>query len=50
MELVDEKVKEKRGEGGAANGVLDNAVWRAAGLPLLRDFRAPLAEVVARLG
>lgn len=33
-----------------ANGVLDNAVWRAAGLPPLRDFREPLAEVVARLG
>lgn len=32
-----------------ANSVLDNAVWRAAGLPMLRDFRQPLAEVVARL-
>jgi dTDP-4-dehydrorhamnose reductase len=32
-----------------ANSVLDNAAWRAAGLPPLRDFRAPLAEVVARL-
>ncbi len=32
-----------------ANSVLDNAVWRAAGLPLLRDFRAPLDELVARL-
>jgi dTDP-4-dehydrorhamnose reductase len=32
-----------------ANSVLDNAVFRAAGLPLLRDFRAPLAELVARL-
>jgi dTDP-4-dehydrorhamnose reductase len=32
-----------------ANSVLDNAVWRAAGLPLLRDFREPLAELVARL-
>lgn len=32
-----------------ANSVLDNAVWRAAGLPLLRDFRAPLSELVARL-
>ena len=32
-----------------ANSVLDNAVWRAAGLPMLRDFRAPLAELVARL-
>ena len=32
-----------------ANSVLDNAVWRAAGLPPLRDFRAPLAELVAKL-
>ncbi len=32
-----------------ANSVLENAVWRAAGLPMLRDFRAPLAELVARL-
>ena len=32
-----------------ANSVLDNAVLRAAGIPLLRDFRAPLAELVARL-
>jgi dTDP-4-dehydrorhamnose reductase len=32
-----------------ANSVLDNAVWRSAGLPMLRDFRAPLAELVARL-
>jgi dTDP-4-dehydrorhamnose reductase len=32
-----------------ANSVLDNAVWRAAGLPMLRDFRAPLAELIARL-
>jgi dTDP-4-dehydrorhamnose reductase len=32
-----------------ANSVLDNAVLRLAGLPLLRDFRAPLAELVARL-
>ena len=30
-----------------ANSVLDNAVLRAAGVPLLRDFRAPLAELVA---
>lgn len=29
-----------------ANSVLDNAVLRAAGIPLLRDFRAPLAELV----
>jgi dTDP-4-dehydrorhamnose reductase len=32
-----------------ANSVLDNAALRLAGLPLLRDFRAPLAELVARL-
>lgn len=32
-----------------ANSVLDNAVLTAAGLPLLRDFRAPLAELVAAL-
>jgi len=32
-----------------ANSVLDNAVWRDAGLPLLRDFRAPLAELIAAL-
>lgn len=32
-----------------ANSVLDNAVWRAAGLPMLRDFRAPLTELVAEL-
>jgi dTDP-4-dehydrorhamnose reductase len=32
-----------------ANGVLDNAVMRAAGLPLLRDFRVPLAELVSAL-
>ncbi|MDX2379672.1 MAG: dTDP-4-dehydrorhamnose reductase [Acidimicrobiia bacterium] len=32
-----------------ANSVLDNAVWRDAGLPMLRDFRAPLAELVAVL-
>lgn len=32
-----------------ANSVLDNAVWRDAGLTPLRDFRAPLAELVARL-
>ncbi len=29
-----------------ANSVLDNAVLRASGLPLLRDFRAPLTELV----
>ena len=32
-----------------ANSLLDNVVVRAAGLPLLRDFRAPLAELVAAL-
>jgi dTDP-4-dehydrorhamnose reductase len=32
-----------------ANSVLDNVVLRAAGLPLLRDFRAPLAELAAAL-
>jgi dTDP-4-dehydrorhamnose reductase len=32
-----------------ANSVLDNAVWRAAGLALLRDFREPLGELVAKL-
>jgi dTDP-4-dehydrorhamnose reductase len=32
-----------------ANSVLDNAVARMSGLPLLRDFRLPLAELVARL-
>jgi dTDP-4-dehydrorhamnose reductase len=32
-----------------ANSVLDNAVLRAAGLPLLRDFRAPLAELISAL-
>ena len=32
-----------------ANGVLDNAALRAAGLPLLRDHREALAELVARL-
>ena len=32
-----------------ANSVLDNAVLREAGLPLLRDHREPLAELVARL-
>ena len=31
------------------NSVLDNTVLRDAGLPLLRDFRQPLAELVARL-
>jgi dTDP-4-dehydrorhamnose reductase len=32
-----------------ANSVLDNAVLRLSGLPLLRDFREPLAETVAAL-
>ena len=32
-----------------ANSVLDNAVLRLAGLPLLRDFREPLRELVERL-
>jgi dTDP-4-dehydrorhamnose reductase len=32
-----------------ANSVLDNAVLRVAGFPLLRDFREPLAESVSQL-
>jgi dTDP-4-dehydrorhamnose reductase len=32
-----------------ANSVLDNAAWRSAGYAPLRDFREPLAELVARL-
>jgi dTDP-4-dehydrorhamnose reductase len=32
-----------------ANSVLENAVLAASGLPLLRDFREPLAELVGRL-
>jgi dTDP-4-dehydrorhamnose reductase len=32
-----------------ANSVLDNSVLRAAGYAATRDFRAPLAETVARL-
>jgi dTDP-4-dehydrorhamnose reductase len=32
-----------------ANSVLDNAVLREAGLPLLRDHREPLAELIAKL-
>jgi dTDP-4-dehydrorhamnose reductase len=32
-----------------ANSVLDNAVLRARGVELLRDFHAPLAELVAAL-
>ena len=33
-----------------ANSVLDNAVLKASGIPLLREFREPLAELVAVLG
>jgi len=32
-----------------ANSVLDNAALRTAGIPLLRDFREPLAELIAKL-
>lgn len=32
-----------------ANSVLDNAVLRMSGLPLLRDFREPLVELVREL-
>ena len=32
-----------------ANSVLDNMAWRLHGFPTSRDFREPLAEVVARL-
>jgi len=32
-----------------ANSVLDNTVLRASGIPLLRDFREPLAALVRRL-
>jgi dTDP-4-dehydrorhamnose reductase len=32
-----------------ANSVLDNAAWRAAGYEPLRDFRAPLAELLEKL-
>jgi dTDP-4-dehydrorhamnose reductase len=32
-----------------ANGVLDNAVLREAGWPLLRDHREALADLIARL-
>jgi len=32
-----------------ANSVLDNAVLRMGGLPTMRDFREPLAELVGRL-
>ena len=30
-----------------ANSALDNAALRAAGIPLLRDFREPLAELIS---
>lgn len=33
-----------------ANSVLDNAALRAAGIPLLADFREPLARLLERLG
>jgi dTDP-4-dehydrorhamnose reductase len=33
-----------------ANSVLDNRALRLAGVPLLRDFREPLAELVRALG
>lgn len=32
-----------------ANSVLDDLAWRAAGYPPMRDFREPLAELLARL-
>lgn len=32
-----------------ANGVLDDRAWRAAGYEPMRDFRQPLAELLARL-
>jgi dTDP-4-dehydrorhamnose reductase len=32
-----------------ANSVLDNAALRSAGIPMLRHYRAPLGELVARL-
>ena len=32
-----------------ANSVPDDTAWRAAGYPPLRDFREPLAELVAKL-
>jgi dTDP-4-dehydrorhamnose reductase len=32
-----------------ANSVLDNAALRLSGLPVTRDFREPLAELVARI-
>ncbi|MCX7621245.1 MAG: dTDP-4-dehydrorhamnose reductase [Acidimicrobiales bacterium] len=33
-----------------ANSVLANQAWEASGLPLLRDFREPLAELIHELG
>jgi len=33
-----------------ANSVLDNAVARMSGLPTMRDYREPLAELLRRLG
>ena len=33
-----------------ANSVLDNAALRLSGVPLLDDFRVPLARLVERLG
>ena len=30
-----------------ANSVLDNAVWRSLGWPMMRDFREPLREMLA---
>ena len=32
-----------------ANSVLDNAALRSAGIPLLRNYHEPLAELVAAL-
>ena len=32
-----------------ANSMLDNAVLRLSGIPLMRDYREPLAELVARI-
>jgi dTDP-4-dehydrorhamnose reductase len=32
-----------------ANSVLDNVALRLGDLPMLRDFREPLAELVARI-
>ncbi len=43
------RLKPKRPAPRPANSVLDNAAWRFSGLPPLRDFRQPLAELVAEL-